>query len=94
MKKTLYKENPPRWSARPDFIVCYEFEFKGRMVHPGMKFRIKNERTIFVFQCIVTNTEGTTWIEAISPEGYRSVRLERISRIEGKKSRLKKELGV
>jgi hypothetical protein len=89
MKSKIYKENPPRWSSRPDFIVDYEFEFKGIPIHPGTKFRIKNERTIFTFECLVTNTKGSTWIEAISPEGFRSIRLEKIARIEGKKSKRK-----
>lgn len=90
----LYKENPPRWGARPEMAVTYEFEFRGVTVKPGMKFKMKNDRTIFTFTCLVTNMKTQdTWIEAMTSEGFRSIRPEKVYKLIGiKKSRLKKIL--
>lgn len=82
------KRDTSRWAYHEDKAVVYEFQFGRTTVTPGMKFRIKNDRTEYTFQCLVTNTStGAVWIEAISPEGFKSVRPEKISRVLGTKKR-------
>jgi len=83
IKRTpLYKENPPRYSHDDDKVVTYEFQFKGKLVTPGMKFKIKNDRTIYTFICLVHALKAdSTWVEAMSVNGSKAVRIEKISQI-------------
>jgi len=81
-----------RWSQRPEMLVSYEFEFKGQVVKPGMQFKVKNERTILTFTCLVHNSKlGTTWVDCLSSEGYRAVRPEKITKLVGIKRSYKKK---
>lgn len=81
-RQPLYKEKPERWSNNADKIITYDFEFKGMLVKPGMKFKIKNDRNTYTFLCMVhAIAKDLTWIECSSPEGFKSVRVDKISRI-------------
>jgi len=82
----IYKNpaNRERWALDPDKHVSYIFDFKGIEVKPGMQFKIKNERTTFTFICLVHNIKiDTTWIECQTPEGFRAVRPEKITKLVG-----------
>lgn len=94
MKKRgqLYQENPERWSQDSNKCVTYEVMFKGYIMKPGTQFRIKDDRNIYTFLCLVSKLDnGSAWIEATSIEGFKSIRPEKITGIVGlKKSYVKK----
>jgi hypothetical protein len=92
-RKRVYTENPPRWSHDENKSVHYEFEFKNRKVTPGMTLTLKYDRTTYKFICYVHDIRlDSTWLELISPEGFKSVRIDRVSKVyfTTKKSRAKK----
>jgi hypothetical protein len=81
-RNALYKEKPERWAADPDKYVSYEFKWKNIEVKPGVQFKLKNDRNIYTFICLVHNTKlDTTWIECSSGEGFKSVRISRVSKV-------------
>lgn len=95
MSMTRRKATEPtaRWSKDPNKAVVYSFDFRGIEVKPGMKFRLKNDRNIYTFHCLVTNIRtGAVWIECTSPEGFFSFRPERVFKLEGIKRSYKKNV--
>lgn len=78
-----------RWSDSPNKEVVYELLFKKELMKPGTQFKIKNDRTVYTFHCLVHNKtideNGqeviSTWIECMSNKGYRSIRPERIMKV-------------
>lgn len=89
-----YPSNPARWSHDDDKHISYEFTYKKKKVTPGMTIKLKHDRTQYRFICLVTDTRlDVTWLELISDEGYKSVRLERVSAVLStvKRSRAKKQ---
>lgn len=91
-KRTQIERDTSRWATDPDKAVVYEMTFKGDIIKPGQRFKIKNDRTIYTFHCLVTNIKsGTTWIECACETGYYSFRPEKMYKLVGiKKSRRKK----
>ena len=84
-----------RWSFDPNKTVHYEFEFKNRKVVPGTTLTLKHDRTRYKFVCYVHNIKlDTTWIELISQEGFKSARIEKVSKVyfTTKRSRAKKNV--
>lgn len=82
-KRTKGKERE-RWDTDPNKAVSYEFDFKGQLVKPGQKFKLKNDRNVYTFHCLVHNViSGTTWIEATSTEGFHSFRPEKVFKLIG-----------
>lgn len=82
-----------RWGLDDNKTVHYEFMFNGRQVLPGTTLTLKYDRTKYKFICLVHNIRlDTTWLELVSPEGYKSVRIDRVSKVlwTTKKSRAKK----
>lgn len=78
----LYKTNPARWANDEDKAITYEFDFKGTLVKPGMQFKLKNDRNTYIFICLVHAISlDKTWIECSSLEGFKSARIDKISRI-------------
>ncbi len=76
-----------------DIHVQYELSFGQDIIKPGNKIRIKNDRTIYQFRCLVHNSKlDTTWIDCISADGgWRSFRIEKLKcLVKPKKSRKRK----
>lgn len=95
MRKRRIGYNPPRWASDPNKRVTYEFQFKSHLVRPGMQFKLKNDRTIYTFKCLVTDiVTGATWVEAISMMGFKFVRPEKIMSLVGIKKSYRKKVGV
>lgn len=83
-----------RWAHDLNKTVHYEFEFKNRTVTPGMTLTLKYDRTKYKFVCYVHDIKlDSTWLELISPEGFKSVRIDRVSKVfwTNKRSRAKKQ---
>ncbi len=83
-----------RWSHDVNKSVYYEFEFKNRTVTPGTTLTLKYDRTKYKFVCYVHDARlDSTWLELISPEGFKSVRIDRVSKViwTTKRSRAKKQ---
>lgn len=84
-----------RWELDENKTVHYEFEFKNRKVLPGTTLTLKYDRTRYKFICYVHDRRlDSTWLELISPEGFKSVRIDRVSKVfwTTKKSRAKKDV--
>jgi hypothetical protein len=96
-KKGTYSDpaSRTRWASDPDKSVSYEFDFKGQLVTPGMQLKVRNERVNHTFICLVTTiSTGKTWLETITPEGYRSPRIENIMSVVGVKRSYKKKVAA
>lgn len=79
--QTVTKE---RWEGDVNKAVAYEFEFNGQIVKPGQKFKLKNDRLVYTFHCLVHNIRtGTSWIEATSENGFHSFRPEKVFKLIG-----------
>jgi hypothetical protein len=88
-----YPVNPARWSHDISKTIHYEFTFKGKVVTSGTTLTLKHDRTKYQFICYVHDSRlDRTWIELMSPEGFKSARIDRISRVfvTTKRSRAKK----
>lgn len=84
-----------RWSHDSNKTVHYEFEFKNRTVTSGTTLTLKYDRTQYKFVCYVHDMRlDSTWLELISPEGFKSVRIDRVSKVfwTTKRSRAKKHV--
>lgn len=84
-----------RWSHDTNKTVHYEFEFKKRTVTPGTTLTLKYDRTRYKFVCYVHDIRlDKTWLELISPEGFKSVTMDKVSKVyfTTKKSRAKKNV--
>lgn len=96
VKRTKVYDGPQaRWAHDSNKTVHYEFTFKNRPVTPGTILTLKHDRTKYKFVCYVHDSRlDSTWLELISPEGFKSARLDRVSRVfwTTKKSRAKKEV--
>jgi hypothetical protein len=94
-KRKRYADgNPAPWANDPNKTVHYEFKFKGKTVTPGMFLTLKHDRTHYKFVCYVHDTRlDSTWIELVSENGFKSARLDRVSKVlvTNKRSRAKKE---
>jgi hypothetical protein len=93
-KRTTGKKSE-RWAHDENKVVYYEFEYKNRKVTPGMTLTLKYDRTKYKFICYVHDIRlDSTWLELISPEGFKSVRIDRVSKVyfTTKKSRAKKNV--
>lgn len=89
-----YPTNPARWAHDENKTVLYEFTWRNKIVPAGTVIKLRHDRLSYRFVCLVhDNRLGVSWIELTSPEGYKSVRLERVSQVltTTKKSRAKKE---
>jgi hypothetical protein len=92
-KKTGY--NPDPWARDPNKRVAYEFLFNGHLVTPGMQFRVKGDRIVYTFQCLVTDVvTGSTWIQAITQIGFKFPRPEKVTTLVGVKRSYKKKLAA
>jgi hypothetical protein len=82
-KTKLYDSSPERWSTDPNKAVFYELEFRGFMMKPGTKFKIKGEHTIFIFACLVHNiSKDVTWVECQEEKGgFRSFYPSKIAKV-------------
>lgn len=96
MNRKVSKDyKPERWGHDPNKCVTYEFQFKKHTVTPGMKFKIKNDRTIYTFRCLVTDiVTGATWIEAMSIMGFKFLRPEKVMSLVGIKKSYRKKVAV
>lgn len=94
-RKTV-KRDVSRWAEDPDKAVSYEFQFNGHPVKPGQKFKLKNDRLVYTFHCLVHNIKtGTSWVECVSDEGYHSFRPEKVFKLVGiKRSYTKRKKNV
>lgn len=84
-----------RWSNDPNKTVHYEFEFRGKTVTPGMTLTLKYDRTKYKFICYVHDRRlDKTWLELISAEGFKSVTMDKVSKVyfTTKRSRAKKNV--
>ena len=95
IRRSKYKGVTERWGMDPNKTVSYEFTFGKHVVKPGTQVKIKNDRGTYTFLCLVHNTKlDTTWLELTGPEGFKSVRIERISGIVGLKRSYKKKVAA
>lgn len=97
MTRRVHRNSGPieRWAYDDDKTVHYEFEFKNRKVVPGTTLTLKHDRTRYKFICYVHNIKlDTTWLELVSPEGFKSVRIDKVSKVffTTKRSRAKKNV--
>jgi hypothetical protein len=95
MNLTKRKNGPSigRWATDENKTVHYEFEFKNKKVVPGTTLTLKYDRTRYKFVCYVHDIRlDRTWLELISPEGFKSATIDRVSKVyfTTKKSRAKK----
>lgn len=84
-----------RWAHDTNKTVHYEFLFKNKKVVPGMTLTLKYDRTRYKFVCYVHDSRlDKTWLELISPEGFKSVTMDKVSKVFStvKKSRAKKHV--
>ena len=89
-----YTKNPARWSHDLNKTVHYEFLWKGKSVTPGATLTLKFDRIKYRFLCLVHDVKlDLTWLELISDEGFKSARIDRVSRVftTVKRSRAKKD---
>jgi hypothetical protein len=89
-----YPSNPDRWSHDENKHISYEFKFKNTVVTPGMTLTLRHDRTKYRFICLVHDSRlDKTWIELLSDEGYKSARVERVTKVLStvKRSRAKKQ---
>ena len=92
IKKNTNGESAKRWERCKDKTVHYEFEFKNRTVLPGTTLTLKYDKTRYKFVCYVHDIKlDKTWLELISPEGFKSVTMDKVSKVffTTKKSRAK-----
>lgn len=94
-KRKSRKIDPGRHGFNPDIVVFWELEFDKNIMVPGTKFKIKNDRATYVFDCFAHNTKlDISWVDARSLDTgeFKSFRLEKIKGIVlPKKSRAKKQ---
>jgi hypothetical protein len=91
-RRTVGK-NQERWSHDENKTVHYEFQFKNKTVLPGTTLTLKYDRTKYKFICYVYDKKlDKIWLELISPEGFKSVTMDRVSKVyfTTKRSRAKK----
>lgn len=95
-KRDQVTRDTSRWAGDDNKVVTYEMTFKGDIIKPGQRFRIKHDRTVYTFHCLVTNIKtGSTWIECACESGFYSFRPERMYKLTGvKRSRQKKMVKV
>jgi hypothetical protein len=74
--------------------VEYELAFKGDVLKPGDKFKIKFDRDVYIFLRLAHHIKNdTTWVDAMSDSrgSWHSIRIETIQKIiRPKKLRKKK----
>ncbi len=97
-KKRAYDSIPERHGKNPCISVHYEIMFKGKSIEPGTRLKIKGESNPMIFQNLAHHSElDSTWIDVMDEKDgqFRSFRVDRIvSIVEGKRSRVKKELAM
>lgn len=95
IKRTESNFNRTRWSQDPNKTVHYEFQYGKRTVTPGTVIKLKHDRTQYRFICYVYDARlNSTWVELLSVNGYKSARIENISKVlvTTKRSRAKKHV--
>lgn len=99
MKKTIVKVDATRWAKDESKTLVYELQFKNGLIVPGTKFKLKHDRSIYTFHCLVhckRIVDGveiiSSWVECMSAEGYKSVRPERISKVMAPKRSYKRNV--
>lgn len=81
-KRKTSNTDLPRWYNDQNKTVHYEFEFKKKTVLPGMTLKLKRDRSRYKFICYVHDIRlDKTWLELISPEGFKSVTMDKISKV-------------
>lgn len=83
-----YPYSTDRWGIDPNKTVVYELQFKKDLLTPGSKFKVKYDRSTYIFNClvhlkkIVDGVETVvTWIECMNANGYKSIRPENIVKV-------------
>ncbi len=84
-----------RHGANDDIVIFWELKFDKDVLTPGTRFRIKNDRNTYSFDCFAHNIKlDVTWVDArcIETGEFRSFRVDRIkSVVKTKISRVKKK---
>lgn len=93
-RKAVRTELEPYWH-NPEIAIVYELDWKdGEKITPGTVIKIKNNRLLYRFDRLVTNTRtGEEWVDCmcVSPNmnGFYSFYVKRITGPVQKRSRAK-----
>lgn len=82
-----------RYGVNPAILRIFELQFGKTLIVPGMKFKIKNSRGVFIFRNVAHNTKlDISWVDAMDDYTgeFRSFYLDRIKSVVKKPSRAKK----
>lgn len=61
-------------------IVLIDLHLHGEYIKPGTLLRIKHDRTAWTYLCMYHNQEkDVQWVDLRSPEGFKSVRPDKIA---------------
>ncbi len=94
-KRKAIKVTKLRHGFNTDIAIFWELEFGKDVLVPGTKFKIKNDRNIYIFDCFAHNTKlDISWVDArcVETGEFRSFRVDKIkSVVKNKSSRAKKK---
>jgi hypothetical protein len=94
IRRTAYKGDTTRWALDPNKQVSYEFQFQGGIVTPGMELRIRDDRAVYKFLCLVYDSKlDKTWLELSCVMGFRAKTIDKVTKVIGlKKTKRKKAM--
>lgn len=82
------------YSGREDVSVQYELLYNGDVIHPGDRIKVKYQRGIFKFRCLVHKLEDDiAWFDCIDEANgeWRSFHLNKLKGPVKKRSRRNKQ---
>lgn len=81
-KKTIEISAEP-YATNDSIYVKYELEYKGDVIKPGTKIKIKGLQGTFIFKCLAHNISlDSTWIDCWD-DNTRGLRAFHVDRLKG-----------